>query len=541
MRRAATVALLAAGVIAILGAAGKPVDKPAAKPAAKSAVKPAAKPVAKPAEKPADKLVEVPASPVTELKPTIPLAIEQEVGSVRELTLEAGQNRLLVLTEPIARVSVADPSIADLKVITPTQLLLTAKTVGSTDMTVWTRADAPLVVALLVIRNLSGLRKQLTEIFPEEKINVSTAGDMVVLTGEVSDIRLPERIAEVAKLHAEKVANLVRVSGDQQVQLEVKFAEVSRSALREMGINFYHQGANYVGGGGIYSARTAAGQVITTGATQSLTGRAVGTAPQVPGQPFGDAFSVFFNNYNSVFPFSVMLNMLETKGLAKVLAEPTLVTLSGQEAKFLAGGEIPIPMSSGLGQVSVMWKKFGVQLRFTPTVVKNDLIHLQMYTEVSDLDPRASVTVGGYTIPGLTSRQGETTVRMADGQSFAIAGLTSDTVRSQIERFPGLGHIPILGALFSSTQWRREETELLVVVTPRLARPTAAHDAPPLPTDYEIYDTGAFNLFFLGWDAYEKDDKDDNKPVQSSATKQGSSDGRGPSGAVGFSSETAAR
>lgn len=519
MRRLATIALLAAGVIATLGAAGKPAERAVVQPVA------------------------VPVTAASELRPAAPLAIQQEVGSVKELTLEAGQNRLLVLTEPISRVSVADPSIADLKVITPTQLLLTAKSVGSTDMTVWTRADAPLVVALLVIRNLSGLRKQLTEIFPEEKINVSTAGDMVVLTGEVSDIRLPERIAEVAKLHAEKVANLVRVSGDQQVQLEVKFAEVSRSALREMGINFYHQGANYIGGGGLAPAGTPAGQFIQLPAGQVAASgaRAVGVAPPVPAQGYGDAFSLFFNNYNSYFPFSVMLNMLETRGLAKVLAEPTLVTLSGQEAKFLAGGEIPIPMSSGLGAPTVMWKKFGVQLRFTPTVVKSDLIHLQIYTEVSDLDTRAAVTIGGFTVPGLTSRQGETTVRMADGQSFAIAGLTSDTMRSQIARFPGLGHIPILGALFSSTQWKREETELLVVVTPRLARPIASHEAPPLPTDYEIYDTGMFNLFFLGWDAYAKEEKSDNEPVQTTDQKASSSNGRGPSGSVGFSNQVTAK
>src|SRR3954468_7420557 len=169
--------------------------------------------------------------------PTI--RIEREVGAVRNLALETGQNRLLILTEPIGRVSVADPRIADLKVITPVQLLLTSRGVGTTDLTLWNKHDEPLVLALQVTRNLDRLKTQLADLFPEEKITVSTAGDLVVLSGEATDVRVPERAAEVAQLHAEKVANLMRVSGNQQVQLEVKFAEVSRSAIRSMGFNFF--------------------------------------------------------------------------------------------------------------------------------------------------------------------------------------------------------------------------------------------------------------------------------------------------------------
>ena len=178
------------------------------------------------------------------------IRIEREVGAIKNLALETGQNRLLVLSEPIGRVSVADPRIADLKVITPMQLLLTSRGVGTTDLTLWNKRDEPLVLSLQVTRNLERLKTQLAELFPDEKISVSAAGDLVVLTGEVSDVRVPERAAEVAQLHAEKVANLIKVVGNQQVQLEVKFAEVSRSGLRELGINFFHQdvGGRFLGG-----------------------------------------------------------------------------------------------------------------------------------------------------------------------------------------------------------------------------------------------------------------------------------------------------
>ncbi len=178
------------------------------------------------------------------------IKIEREVGAVKNLSLQTGQNRLLVLSEPIGRVSVADPRVADLKVITPMQLLLTSRGVGTTDLTLWNKRDEPLVLALQVTRNLDRLREQLAEFFPDEKISVSAAGDLVVLSGEVSDVRVPERAAEIAQLHAEKIANLIKVVGNQQVQLEVKFAEVSRAGLRQLGINFFHQdvGGRFLGG-----------------------------------------------------------------------------------------------------------------------------------------------------------------------------------------------------------------------------------------------------------------------------------------------------
>jgi pilus assembly protein CpaC len=457
------------------------------------------------------------------------IRIERELGAVRNLSLETGQNRLLILTEPIGRVSVADPRVADLKVITPVQLLLTSRGVGTTDLTLWNKRDEPLVLALQVTRNLDRLKSQLGELFPDEKITVSAAGDLVVLSGEVSDVRIPERAAEVAQLHADKVANLIKVTGNQQVQLEVKFAEVSRAGLRNLGINFFHQDP----GGRFVTGITNPGQSIDGFTGVPGTGGA--QTPSIQGPP-GAGFSIFFSGLPN-FPFSAVLNILEQSGLAKMLAEPTLVALSGQEAKFLVGGEFPIPMSSSLGAISVMWKKFGIILNFTPTVIADGALHLKLSTEVSDIDPSRSVTIGGISIPGLTSRQSETTVRMADGQSFAIAGLLSDKIQSTVSKIPLLGDIPILGLLFRSVSYQRNETELLVVVTAHLAKPVAPHDAPHLPTDNELNDPSDVQLFLLG--SYGGGHQDDSSGTMKQAARdegplRTALKDRGPSGEIGF-------
>ena len=438
--------------------------------------------------------------------PSVSVQFEREVSSVKQMALEVGQNRLLFLSEEIARVAVADPEVADLKVVTPRQVLLTAKGVGSTDLTLWNRENRPLVVSLQVARNIDPLRRQLKELFPGENIEASAAGDLVVLTGEASDLRIPERAVEVAKLHAKQVANLVKVAGNQQVQLEVRFAEVTRTGLREIGLNVFQKTRDGKYVSGVFGSRTIPGQFLNTTENPSIPGTgerglaASGQPPDVPAPQFQNAFSLFFSGYPQ-FPFSAMLNLLESNGLAKVLAEPTLVTLSGQEARFLAGGEIPIPLASALGQVSVEWKKFGIILNFTPTVLAEGTINLKLFAEVSDLDFTSAVTIAGTTVPGISSRQSEATVRLGDGQSFAVAGLLSDKVRSQIDKVPWLGSIPILGALFRSSTYNRQESELLVVVTARLAHPVSPEQVQPLPTDRAGMEPSNFGYFLLGSDA----------------------------------------
>src|SRR5205814_6927643 len=246
--------------------------------------------------------------------------------------------------------------------------------------------------------------------------------------------------AEVAKLHAERLTNLIHVRGNQQVQLEVKFAEVSRKGLREMSFNVFHQDNMGRFVGGVANSSTSPDGFL------GIPGTGGPNVPPVYPPGSGGAFSVFFSGLPR-FPFSAMVSLLESTGLAKVLAEPTLVAMSGQEARFLAGGEFPIPTSSGLGATAVLWKRFGIILNFTPTVIDESTIHLHLNAEVSDVDPTRGVTVGGFSVPGLTTRSSETTVRLGDGQSFAIAGLLSNRIRSQVDKIPLLGDLPILGML----------------------------------------------------------------------------------------------
>ena len=342
-------------------------------------------------------------------------------------------------------------------------------------------------------------------------------------------MRVPERAAEVAQLHAEKVANLMRVSGNQQVQLEVKFAEVSRTALRSMGLNIFHRDLAGQLVAGAASPGTPPGQFL------GIPGAGSALVPDIYPPATGGGFSLFFSGLAS-FPFSAILSLLEQNGLSKTLAEPTLVAMSGQDAKFLAGGEFPIPVSAGLGAVGIQWKKFGIILNFTPTVVSEGFLHLKLQTEVSDIDASRTVVVGGFSVPGLISRQSETTVRLSDGQSFAIAGLLSDQVRSQISKIPVLGDIPILGALFRSVDYRRSESELIVVITARLTKPVAPHDLPALPTDDEQNDPSDFQLFLMGSEGTDRPPRDDKKDKDHAAiVERGRSyAGRGPSSEVGF-------
>ncbi|MSP60033.1 MAG: type II and III secretion system protein family protein [Myxococcales bacterium] len=429
--------------------------------------------------------------------PGLPHVVEQGVSSSTRISLEVGQDRLLELSFPLRSMSIPNPDVADVKLLSSNlQVLLSAKGVGDTYITLFDKTQQPLVLSVHVTRNLEALRKQLKELFPEEQVSISAAGDLVILSGDVSDLRVPQRMAEVAKLHSPKLANLLHVRGNQQVQLEVKFAEVSRAGLRQMGVNWFHDAPGQRVAG-VVSPGTPPGNFLINPPQNGIPDTSIPGVPAVHQPSFGSAFSLFFAGLGQ-FPFSVMVSLLEQNQLAKTLAEPTLVAMTGQEASFLAGGEFPIPMASGLGQVSVLFKKFGIQLKFLPTVLADGVINLHLETEVSEIDQSLGVSIGGYTVPGLTQRQSATTVRMRDGQSFAIAGLLSDKVRSTIGKIPLLGEIPILGALFRSTSYRRDETELLVVITARLARPVAAHDAPFLPGEEELNDPDDFELFLMG-------------------------------------------
>jgi pilus assembly protein CpaC len=433
-----------------------------------------------------------------------PLAAQPQVTgeaqASRSIALQVGETRLLRLSEKVIRISVADPDVADVQVVTPLQVLITAKSVGNTHLMLWGTQDEPLVMSVHTVRNLDQLRAQLGKLFPNEAIEVSSAGELVVLSGQVSDLRLPARAAEVAQLYSQQLANLIEVKGDQQVQLEVRFAEVSRSALRRIGMDFLWRDAarGYVGGQAIPGS--VPGQYLNGSKSLHIPGTGAGAGPPlVHAAPAAtDAFNLFFSTGLSDFPFSAILSILSQEGLARVLAEPTLVALSGQSAKFHAGGEVPIVHVAKLGELSVEFKKFGVKLDFSPTVLGARTISLKLAVEVSEPDPNNGIAMSGITIPGFRSRSSETTIRIKDGQSFAVAGLLSDDVRSTVSKVPLLGDLPILGMLFRSQAYQREETELMVVVTAHLVRPVQASDLPPLPGEDELNDPGDLEFFLLG-------------------------------------------
>ena len=453
------------------------------------------------------------------------------------MKMQVGETRLLRLSEKIIRIAVADPAVADVQAVTESQVLITAKAVGVTNLTLWSASDKPLVLAVACTRNLDLLRGQLKQLFPKDAIEVGAAGDLVILSGTVKDLRVPARAAELAGLYADRIANLIEVSGDQQVELEVRFAEVSRSGLRKLGLDFLWKDAarGYVGGQATPS--TQIGSYLDGSNNLHVPGTGDSGPPYVSAPSSNQAFNLFFSTGLSKFPFSAVLSVLSQQGLAKVLAEPTLVALSGQEASFHAGGEVPILIARQLGEVSVEYKKFGVRLQFTPTVLGEKTMSLALAVEVSEPDATAGAVIGGYSVPGFHTRSSQTVVRLEDGQSFAIAGLLSDTIRSTVDKVPVLGDVPVLGMLFRSQAFQRQETELMVVVRARLVRPLDGDQVPLLPGEDELADPTDFELFLLGRIQPRKSDDarhDGARPAAAQAAPTRTGDAGGPSGPFGF-------
>ncbi|HUH01011.1 MAG TPA: type II and III secretion system protein family protein [Kofleriaceae bacterium] len=435
--------------------------------------------------------------------------------------------KFVELGSEITRLSAGSTEIADVKAFPPDQILITGKRAGLTNATVWTRGGVQ-VLAIEVVYPNDQIRAALKKAIPNaKKLEVSTAGASLVLSGEVPSVEDVARaevlarslVAGVTGTGDIPVVNTMRVPGNQQVQLEVTFAEVSRSALKQIGFNFWSRNVNSSGSGfagGLTSPGTSLdGLSPQTGSSPGVGGLGVGadgfTTPDpnnpdapvgvpltdaVPlvGNPIAGAFGFIFSSTLGGFPFSAALSLMSSKGYARTMAEPTLVALSGKSASFLAGGEFPIPLPQSLGQIGVEYRKFGVQLSFTPTILGDD-IQLDLAMTVSDIDQSLGVRIGGTNVPGLTERHSQTTVRLRDGQSFVIAGLLSDKVRSNADKVPWLGSVPVIGALFRSSAYRREETELLVVVTAHRVAPL--DERPELPGENTTTDPSDLELFLL--------------------------------------------
>jgi pilus assembly protein CpaC len=406
----------------------------------------------------------------------------------QKLNLILGKS--LVIDTPVAinRVSLANPDIADTVVISPRQIYLTGKAVGTTNLTLWGGDDrVSTIFDVMVAPDLSQLKEKLQEILPGENIKVIAAQDSITLSGEVSSLaNLSQALAVTEAFAPKKVVNLAQIAGVHQVMLEVRVAEMSRSLARRLGFNF-----------SIVREGDGFGASLLNNLT-SIAGTLASTA-QPLGAPFAQGIS---SSINALLRFhandrtwTVFIDALKENGLVKILAEPTLVTLSGQEARFLAGGEFPIPVPQEQS-VTIEFKSFGVGLGFTPTVLSNDKISIRVAPEVSDLDFSTAVVLGGFVVPGLTTRRASTVIELADGQSFAIAGLLKETVREAVAKFPVLGDIPVLGALFRSTSFQRNESELIIIVTPHLVKPLdMARQS--LPTDQYI-EPNDFEWYLLG-------------------------------------------
>ena len=465
-----------------------------------------------------------------------------------ELTVPLYKSQVISLTSPVNRISVGNPDIADLLLVRSTELYVLGKDLGTTNVLLWDSDDLLIAtVSVEVTHDLSGLKAKLYELMPNEAIEVRAAQRSIVLSGTVSSPTNMAAAVSIAKGYLAQIGtatetemfeqqanggdderngqviNLLQVGGAQQVMLEVKVAEISRTELRKIDMRFnafgrssrWNTGA--VNGGATFPDAIFNPDTVLDPGTGLPTvvpgtgGRRPVFAGDAPWGPAADEFApndlfiedkgLFASFLTNDFLLNVTLEAAKENGLAKILAEPTLTTLSGQEAKFLSGGEFPIPVPQGLNTVTIQFKEFGVGVGFLPVVLGDGRINMVLNVSVSEivngnqvaLDATGSST---FLVPSLSKRSANSTVELMDGQTIGIAGLLNENMREVINKFPGLGDIPILGHLFRSQEYIKGETELVILVTPHLAKPIAPNDV-KLPTD-DFVDPSDADFYLFG-------------------------------------------
>jgi pilus assembly protein CpaC len=409
--------------------------------------------------------------------------LQVQVGSSQKsasIRLTGGKSETVRTDRTFADVIVSDPEIADVVPLTDRSLSILGKKIGTTRVSVY-GGDKGLVGVfdIEVTHDTSVLGTELRERFPSARLRVASVNGRILLSGSAPDAVTVDAAVSIAKHFGSEVINSVRVMQPQQVMLEVRFVEASRTAGRELGINW-----NVI-------ARNA------SAATGAFAGGGLGAIPIALASgntPFGLAIGRMVGNGVEV---DTMIQALEGKGLVRRLAEPNLIALSGDTASFLAGGEFPIPVASNRDAITVEWKRYGVGLAFTPTVLQNGVINLKIEPEVSQLDPGNVIQIGGLRLPSLTVRRANTTIELRDGQSFAIAGLLQSIDTSDQKQFPWLGDVPVIGPLLRSTQYQKQETDLAIIVTPHLVRPTRPGDGLKTPLDNTVAGNDA-DLFING-------------------------------------------
>ncbi len=405
-------------------------------------------------------------------------------GQLPQVSVTAGRSTIVTTEFDVTRIAVTNPDIADATVVRPREILIDGKAPGTISLILW--GDAARVQYDIVVEQpVTALEQQIHRLFPDEKVIVTSNADGIVLSGDATSTQVMLRIGEVARAASPKanVINMLQVPGGsdaQQVMLQVRIAEVNKRALMEFGSTFFTGPT----GAGDWIARGTTGQFPSVDfkdlSRTVTTGPDGGQLRSLEGKmEFSDFLNIFL--FNTSWNAGTLIRALKQTGYFQSLAEPNLIAYNNKEASFLAGGEFPIPIVNGVGQVSIEFKEFGVRLNFTPTIA-GDLIRLKVRPEVSSLDFNNGVTLEGFRIPALTVRRAETEVELRDGQSFAVAGLIDNTAQTDKSAIPLLSQVPIIGHLFSSKAERQERNELLVLITPRLVRPLNPDEVPALPT-----------------------------------------------------------
>ncbi|ETA52613.1 type II and III secretion system protein family protein [Ponticoccus alexandrii] len=412
------------------------------------------------------------------------------VRSGTEKILSVPMNRAVVVESdvPFAELSIANPAIADISSLSDRTIYVLGKTPGTTTLTILDPQGQLITnVDVRVSADVSEFKERLRQILPDEKIEVRTANDGIVLSGTVSSTIRMQRALDLAERYApERVSNLMGVGGVQQVMLKVRFAEMQRTAAKSLAASIATGGSVLNGDLGLeVGTGNAASRAHVDAVADKLRPRAIDT----------QGATLFGFNAGGL-EVGILLEALERKGVVRTLAEPNLTALSGQEAKFLAGGEYPIPVAQQNNTITIEYKPFGVELNFIPRVVDGDLINLELEAAVSSIDTGNAIVLDDIAVNAFKRRETSTTVELRDGESFAIAGLLMDDFQDMNDQVPWLGDVPVLGALFRSASYQREQSELVIIVTPHLVTPTRG-EAFALPTDRVVPPTEK-DLFLRG-------------------------------------------
>ncbi len=400
-----------------------------------------------------------------------------EATGAAPLRVMVGKSLLINTSERLKRVSVTDPGVADVQVVTPTQILVHGRSAGEVSLLIWDELERSRSFDLRVDVDVTAAAEEEKSVFPDEQIVVTPSRSAIVLSGHVSDETVAARAGKIAEAYSKNVVNVLTFGpkGAQEVLLEVKFAEVDRTAILQYGFNIFAPGLGntigtiQTGQFGSVAIHNTATTTTTTGATTTTT-----TTPTAPTVNISDFLNVFITRTD--LNIGVLIKALQAKNLLQILAEPNLIAVNGKEASFLAGGEFPFPVvqpGQGFSAVTIQFKEFGVKLKFTPVIMPSGNIHLKVVPEVSALDFTNALQISGFLIPALSTRRADTEFELQDGQSFVIAGLMDNRVTNLVNKIPGLGDIPILGTFFKSKSLQKSNGELMVLCTVKKVAPSS--------------------------------------------------------------------